>query len=419
MKTIFVIFSLVIVGAISAQVKSVQPLVPCCENRQAEGLQADDWTGVNDIYNNCTHLNITARQCVDRTRDGQLCSEGGSRFCKETSSQYPRYYALWHPMIVSSSSMTFVATYGGGNPSSQTFSITNGVWQAFQDFDYTLDWNANKTQSWLTVSPSSGNVSGTTPVSATVSVNISGLARGTYSDAIGVHSNMVSSRQWETINVALNVADLLSASISGPTSLSCNQSGTWTASVSGGWQPYHYQWYYFIVCMNSPQIPNGNTKPLIPPCGYWLQNGSDSPSFSHSACSDFEVKCYVTDAFNRNVTTNIIYVTVSGSANVLASNPFADDAAPAVSPEENSLNQNYPNPFNPSTQIRFTLAKPSHVKLAVYDMLGREVARLADEEMDAGYHSVMWNADKVSSGVYIYRLSTNNFVQIRRMVVMK
>ncbi len=52
--------------------------------------------------------------------------------------------------------------------------------------------------------------------------------------------------------------------------------------------------------------------------------------------------------------------------------------------------QNYPNPFNPTTQIRFTLLKPNHVKLVVYDMLGREVARLADEQMAAGYHAVTW-----------------------------
>ena len=415
MKTIIV--AVLFIGFPTANAQ-VQPLVPCCENRQAEGLQADAWTGVNDIYNNCTHLNITARQCVDRTRDGQLCSEGGSRFCKETDSQYPRYYALWHPMIVSTSSMTFVATYGGGNPSSQVFSITNAVWQAFQ-IDNTLDWSANRSQNWLNVSPSSGNVSGTTPISVTASVNTSGLARGIYSDAIGIHSSMVSNRQWETINVTLNVADPMSASISGPTSLSCNQSGTWTASVTGGCQPYHYQWYYFIVCINSPQSPGGDTKPLIPPCGSWLQNGSDSPSFSHSACSDFEVKCYVTDTFNRNVTTNIIYVTVNGSANAFSSNPFADAAVSMALPAETSLKQNYPNPFNPSTQIRFALMKSSHVILAVYDMLGRQVAELADEQMDAGYHSLTWNADNVSSGVYIYRLSADNFVQVKRMVVIK
>ncbi len=100
-------------------------------------------------------------------------------------------------------------------------------------------------------------------------------------------------------------------------------------------------------------------------------------------------------------------------------NPCADAVIAAETPQENSLGQNYPNPFNPSTQIRFGLSQPTHVTLVVYDMLGREVARLADEEMDAGYHSVTWSAGNVSSGVYIYRLAAGNVVQVKRMVVMK
>ncbi len=76
-------------------------------------------------------------------------------------------------------------------------------------------------------------------------------------------------------------------------------------------------------------------------------------------------------------------------------------AVVTMAPVSNSLYQNYPNPFNPSTQIWFGLSKPAHVRLVVYDMLGREISRLADEDMDAGYHSVSWDAGNVSSGVYI------------------
>ena len=205
MKKVTIILALLFSVAMAvAQSQNVQPMLPCCDNGFAECLclQADSGsTSVKDIYNNCLDVGVTPRQCVDRTRDRLLCSEsGGSRYCHEVRNvEYPRYYALYHPMIVSTSSMTFAVTYGTGNPSSQVFSITNGVWQAFQ-IDRTLDWSANKSQNWLSVSPSSGNVSGTTPASATVSVNVAGLARGTYSDVIGVHSSMVSSRQWETIS---------------------------------------------------------------------------------------------------------------------------------------------------------------------------------------------------------------------------
>ncbi len=55
----------------------------------------------------------------------------------------------------------------------------------------------------------------------------------------------------------------------------------------------------------------------------------------------------------------------------------------------------------------------------VYDMLGREVARLADQQMSSGYHTVTWNAGGMASGVYIYRLSAGNFVQVKRMILMK
>jgi hypothetical protein len=198
MKKVTIMILLFSAAMAFAQNQNVQPMLPCCDNGFAECLclQADsDSTSVKNIYNNCLDVGVTPCQCVDRTRDHQLCNGGGSRYCHEVRNvEYPRYYALYHPMIVSSASMTFVATYGGGNPSSQTFSITNGVWQAFQ-IDNTLDWSASKSQNWLTVSPSSGNVSGTTPTSAIVSVSIAGLARGTYSDAIGVHSSMVSNRQ--------------------------------------------------------------------------------------------------------------------------------------------------------------------------------------------------------------------------------
>jgi hypothetical protein len=76
-------------------------------------------------------------------------------------------------------------------------------------------------------------------------------------------------------------------------------------------------------------------------------------------------------------------------------------------PKVLALDQNYPNPFNPSTTINFTLAEDSHVSLRVFDMLGREVATLANGEMKAGeVHNVLFDASKLSSGLYFYRLET-------------
>lgn len=103
--------------------------------------------------------------------------------------------------------------------------------------------------------------------------------------------------------------------------------------------------------------------------------------------------------------------------------PTAVNDAPVTIPLEFSLGQNYPNPFNPETVIPFTLAERSLVTLNVYDVLGRQVARLASGMHEAGAHSLNWNASQLSSGIYFYSLKaesgTNSFSSTRKMVLMK
>lgn len=83
------------------------------------------------------------------------------------------------------------------------------------------------------------------------------------------------------------------------------------------------------------------------------------------------------------------------------------------------LNQNYPNPFNPSTTISFSLAAESPVKLAVYDITGREVATLVNQNLQAGVHSVNWNAANFTSGVYFLRINSNGFSETKQMNLIK
>jgi photosystem II stability/assembly factor-like uncharacterized protein len=83
------------------------------------------------------------------------------------------------------------------------------------------------------------------------------------------------------------------------------------------------------------------------------------------------------------------------------------------------LAQNYPNPFNPTTTITYELPKSSIVRLSVFDMLGREVAVLVNKSEDAGVHEVMFDGSGLSSGVYLYRLRAGDFVQTRKLVLLR
>jgi hypothetical protein len=88
-------------------------------------------------------------------------------------------------------------------------------------------------------------------------------------------------------------------------------------------------------------------------------------------------------------------------------------------PRTFTLKQNYPNPFNPSTTISFLLPQRSYVTLKVFDVLGREVATLVDGEMEAGEHTVNFNAEWIPGGVYFAQMKAGNVVQRIKMVLVK
>jgi len=109
-----------------------------------------------------------------------------------------------------------------------------------------------------------------------------------------------------------------------------------------------------------------------------------------------------------------IYGTTNGGGMIIGINNEITN-----SPNNFSLSQNYPNPFNPSTTIKFDIPKSSHVQIVVYDMLGREVEQLLNDERKPGSYEVMWDGSRYSSGVYFYKIITDEFVQTKRMVLMK
>lgn len=90
-----------------------------------------------------------------------------------------------------------------------------------------------------------------------------------------------------------------------------------------------------------------------------------------------------------------------------------------IIPTDFHLHQNFPNPFNPATTIHFDLPNAGKVELIVYDILGREIATLIDKELMAGYYRVVWDAPNVSSGIYFYRLTSEQGTRTRKLVVLK
>jgi len=88
-------------------------------------------------------------------------------------------------------------------------------------------------------------------------------------------------------------------------------------------------------------------------------------------------------------------------------------------PKVYSLAQNYPNPFNPTTSIRFALPKSSYVTLKVFNLLGQEVTALVNQELQAGYHDATWDASKMPSGMYFYRIQAAGFVETKKLLLMK
>jgi hypothetical protein len=95
------------------------------------------------------------------------------------------------------------------------------------------------------------------------------------------------------------------------------------------------------------------------------------------------------------------------------------DPLPENNPTRFTLHQNYPNPFNPTTTIKFSTPTRAMVSLKVYNILGRELETLFSGETEAGKHSMHWDAERFSSGVYIYALTANGYTERKRMLLLK
>jgi len=94
---------------------------------------------------------------------------------------------------------------------------------------------------------------------------------------------------------------------------------------------------------------------------------------------------------------------------------LVDNLAPAVF----TLEQNYPNPFNPSTKIKYSVPENGFVKLSVYNLVGEEVNELVNGQVNAGFYEIEFDASKLPSGIYLYRLTTGSFTNSKKMLLLK
>ncbi|MBE0538846.1 MAG: T9SS type A sorting domain-containing protein [Ignavibacterium sp.] len=117
---------------------------------------------------------------------------------------------------------------------------------------------------------------------------------------------------------------------------------------------------------------------------------------------------------NPRFTVGLLYLSIGKLGGIVSVDDLKSDV-----PSDYSLSNNYPNPFNPTTTINFSIPEQANVKVIIYDALGNQVDVIADEVKSAGTYSVKWNATNYASGIYFYRLEANNFVQVRKMILMK
>ncbi|RPI16335.1 MAG: T9SS C-terminal target domain-containing protein [Ignavibacteriae bacterium] len=178
------------------------------------------------------------------------------------------------------------------------------------------------------------------------------------------------------------------------------------------------------TAVNNFQVPNYIQDAIV-----YAKIGNDYKNFAISnADGSYSVTTLpsgnytlTTYRMGYNSVTQNVSITNSNLTGVTInfSNPIAVKSISKIVPEDYMLSQNYPNPFNPSTKITFAIPVKEYVTLAVYDMTGREAAVLINNEMEAGYHDITFNASQLSSGVYFYKLTTKNTQLTKKMVLVK
>ncbi len=301
-------------------------------------------------------------------------------------------------------SLFFDGYQGGPDPADQTIIVTNSG-------TGDLNWNAAASETWVGLSATSGAA----PSGFDVSIDAAALDIGTHTATITITSAEADNSP-QTIAVEVTIIDDVDI-ILDPDSL------------------------FFVAMGENPEsqsfnISNGSPSGVefdwsASETSAWMSLSATSGTSPSDVTVNIEIGSLLPGDYQaiiivRQITPKLsieddqdtVYVqlTVDQSTDV-------DDIGGAL-PTEFSLAQNYPNPFNPTTAIEFNLPKPAVVSLTVYNVLGQKVTTLIDESLSAGNKRVVWDGTDssgrtVQSGVYFYRISTSEFTETRKMLMMK
>jgi hypothetical protein len=134
---------------------------------------------------------------------------------------------------------------------------------------------------------------------------------------------------------------------------------------------------------------------------------------------DVEVTFTPTGALSFNGKIEITHNAAGSPDSVIVTGDGVTGVDEELQPLTYKLDQNFPNPFNPSTKIKYSVPQPSNVTIKVFDILGREIETLVNEEKPIGTYELTWNAANLPSGVYFYQLKAGNYKAVKKMILMK
>ncbi|MBX7044700.1 MAG: T9SS type A sorting domain-containing protein [Ignavibacteria bacterium] len=196
--------------------------------------------------------------------------------------------------------------------------------------------------------------------------------------------------------------------LSGGTTLSADSVGIFTSTNAGTtWTP--------LITMKATQTPQVGVNSTNN-----LSTAASQSQFTPTA-TQWGTKIYAMPIGTNQVrfTGYSVFGNDAFIDDITAGGPTALQTPLTLAPEKFELMQNYPNPFNPATKISFSIPKNGFVSLKVYDILGKEVASLVNEDMTAGIYDFDFNGAALASGMYFYRLEANGFTDTKRMMLVK